>query len=55
MNCKIAKIQTSPDYVYLYGDDNKVIRSEAIPASGVTVMAIARLRTFAKRNGIEVK
>ena len=50
-----AKIQISPDYAFLYGPDNKVLKSEKLPTSGATVVAIAKLRTFAKRNGIEVK
>ena len=51
----IAKIQTSADWVYLYGPDNKIIKSEKLPASGATTIAIAKLRVFAKRNGFEVK
>jgi len=50
-----ARIQISPDFAYLYGEDNKVIKSEKLPFSGATVIAFAKLRTFAKRNGIEVK
>ena len=51
----IAKIQTTPDYAFLYDTDNKVIKSEKLANSGATVIAIAKLRTFAKRNGIEIK
>jgi len=51
----IAKIQISPDYAFLYGIDNLVIKSEKLPPSGATVIALAKLRTFAKRHGIEVK
>lgn len=50
-----AKIQTTPDWAYLYGPDNKIIKSEKLPSSGATTIAIAKLRTFAKRNGFEVK
>ena len=50
-----AKIQTTPDWAYLYGPDNKIIKSEKLPASGATVVATAKLRTWAKRNGFEVK
>ena len=51
----IAKIQTSSNWAYLYDQDNKVIKSVKLPESGATVIAIAKLRTFAKKNGIEVK
>jgi hypothetical protein len=51
----IAKIQTTPDYAFLYDNDNKVIKSEKLTHSGATAIAIQRLRVFAKRNGIEVK
>lgn len=50
-----AKIQTTPDWAYLYDQDNKIIKSEKLPHSGATAIAIAKLRVFAKRNGIEVK
>lgn len=49
---KQARIQITHDWVYLYGPDNKVIKSEKF--SGSTVIAIAKLRTFAKTKGYEV-
>jgi hypothetical protein len=49
-----AKIQIQPDYVFLFDNDNKIIKSERKPASGDTIMALARLRTWAKRQGYEV-
>ena len=51
----IAKIQTTPDWAYLYGPDNKIIKSEKLPASGATVVATTKLRVWAKRHGFEVK
>lgn len=49
----MAKIQSTPDYVYLYGDDNKVIKSIKVTSSHV--IASAQIRTYAKRNKIEVR
>ena len=49
-----VKIQIQPDFVFLFDEDNKVIRSERKPSSGDTIIAIAKLRTFAKRNGFQV-
>ena len=52
---KIASIQVTPDWAYLYGEDNKIIKSEKLPSSGASVIAVAKLRTYAKKNGLEVK
>lgn len=50
----IAKIQTTPDWAYLYDEGNKIIKSEKLPASGATVIAVTKLRVWARKNGIEV-
>ena len=47
-----ARIQITNDWVYLYGPDNKVIKSERL--LGSRIIAIAKLRTFAKTKGYEV-
>lgn len=50
----VAKIQTTSDWAYLYGEDNKIIRSEKLPASGATIIAVTKLMVWAKKNGIKV-
>lgn len=52
---KIANIQTTPDWAFLYDSDNKVLKSERLPMSGDTVIATTKLRVWARKNGIEVK
>jgi len=51
----MAKIYFTPDFAYLAGSDQKVIKSEKLAHGGATVIAVAKLRTFAKRNNIEVR
>ena len=50
----IARIQSDTRFVYLYGDDNKIIKSEKLSDSGSTAIAVAKLRTFARKKGIKV-
>jgi hypothetical protein len=51
----VAKIQISQEFAYLYGVDNRIIKSEKLPSlSGSSVIAVAKLKTFAKLNGIKV-
>ncbi len=49
-----AKIQVKQGWVYLHADDNKIIKSEKLPVSGDTTIALAKLRTFAKIHNITV-
>jgi len=47
----MAKIQRLQNYVILFDDNNKVIKS----MGGSTVIADAKLRKYAKDNNLEVK
>ena len=50
-----ATIQVSTDYATLYDHDNKVIKSMKLPKPNAFAIPVAKLRVFAKNNGIEVK
>ncbi len=50
----VAKIQVSQGWVFLHGEDNKVLKSEKLVNSGATVIAVAKLRAWANKNGVKV-
>jgi len=49
-----AKIQVKQGWIFLHDDSNKIIKSERLPVSGDTSIAMAKLRTFAKNHNIKV-
>ena len=51
----VARIQKFQGFVYLYGSDNKIMKSEKLPMSGSTAIASQKLRVWAEKNGVEVK
>lgn len=51
----MMKIQTNADFAYIYDTiTNKVVRSEHLPNSGSTTIAITKLITWAKKNGMRI-
>lgn len=49
-----ARIQNDTRFLFLFGEDNRIIKSEKLSDSGSTEIALAKLMTFATKKGIRV-
>ena len=51
----MLKFQAQNDFLILFDDKtNKVVKSEKLPNSGSTIIAEVKIRTWAKKNGLEI-